>query len=191
MASRPDDGIDAVIEVQDKDGKLATLVVEAKRTAGGRDVGPRREQLDALAVRFPQGQGPVLARYLSPPVRALSTEAGLSYVDATGNMRIAIDSSGLFLSDSGADRDPWRGPGLHRGTLKGEPAANIVRAIADFAGRPPSAGLVHDPNNAPRRSPRHLGDFPPTILPRPRLLPAHSLHRFTGFRVASGSACLR
>ena len=49
-------------------------------------------------------------------------------------MRVEVDNPGLFVSDRGADRDPWRGPGRPRGTLKGEPAAKIARAIADFAG---------------------------------------------------------
>jgi hypothetical protein len=67
-------------------------------------------------------------------VRAKLAESGLSYIDATGNMRVEVASPGLFLSDRGADRDPWRGPGRPRGTLKGEPAAKIVRAVADLSG---------------------------------------------------------
>ena len=49
-------------------------------------------------------------------------------------MRVELDDPRLFISDRGADRDPWRGPGRPRGTLKGEPAAKIVRAVADFTG---------------------------------------------------------
>lgn len=129
-----DGRIDGLIEVADTDGQSATLVAEAKRVVEGRDVVPLRAQLEALARRFPEGQGLLVARYLSPPVREKLSEAGLSYIDATGNMRVAIRSPGLFLSDRGADRDPWRGPGRPRGTLKGAPAAKIVRAVADFTG---------------------------------------------------------
>ncbi|MXW75448.1 MAG: hypothetical protein F4Z58_05340 [Acidimicrobiaceae bacterium] len=125
---------DALIEISDARGKPATLVVEAKRVVEGRDVGRLRERLDVFAREFPRAQGLVVARYLSPPVRAKLTEAGISYVDATGNMRVEVDRPGLFLFDRGADSDPWRGPGRPRGTLKGEPAAKVVRAIADFAG---------------------------------------------------------
>lgn len=49
-------------------------------------------------------------------------------------MRVEIRSPGLFISDRGADHDPWRRPGRPRGTLKGPPAAKIVRAVADFTG---------------------------------------------------------
>ena len=130
----PDGRIDGLIEVIAADGRSATLVVEAKRILEGRDVGGLRDKLERYAQTLPDAQGLVLARYLSPPVRARLAEEELSYIDATGNLRIKISSPGLFLSDRGADRDPWRGPGRPRGTLKGAPAARIVRAIADFAG---------------------------------------------------------
>lgn len=129
-----DPRVDGLIEFVATDGQSARFVAEAKRVVEGRDVGPLREQLVALARNVPNGQGLVLARYLSPPVRAKLAEAGLSYVDATGNMRVEVGSPALFLSDRGADRDPWRGRGRPRGTLKGAPAAKIVRAVADFAG---------------------------------------------------------
>lgn len=130
----PDRRIDGLLEVAGADGRRVTLIVEAKRVVDGRDVEPLRERLDALATGFPQGQGLVVARYLSRPVREKLTEARLSYIDATGNMRVEVRSPGLFLSDRGADRDPWRGPGRPRGTLKGAPAARIVRALSDFTG---------------------------------------------------------
>lgn len=126
--------IDALLEIRDEGGTPATLIVEAKRIVEGRDVASLRAQFDAYAEQFPGAHGLVVARYLSPPVRAKLTGAGMSYIDATGNLRVQLRSPGLFLSDRGADRDPWRGPGRPRGTLKGEPAAKIVRAIADFAG---------------------------------------------------------
>lgn len=129
------DPVDARLDVQDPDGNSATLIIEAKRVVEGRDVASVRAQLEAYAETVPGAQGLVVARYLSPPVRNKLTEAGLSYVDATGNMRIELTRPGLYVSDRGADRDPWRGPGRPRGTLKGEPAARIVRAIADFAGK--------------------------------------------------------
>jgi len=132
--ARNDAGIDGLIEILAADGRSATLVVEAKRVLEGRDVGPLREQLRALARRVPNEQAILMARYLSPPVRAKLAEAGLSYIDATGNMRVEVASPGLFLSDRGADHDPWRGPGRPRGTLKGEPAAKIVRTVVDFSG---------------------------------------------------------
>lgn len=127
--------MDALFEIRDDTGEPATMIVEAKRILEGRDVAALRAQLDAYATAVPGATGLlVIARYLSPPVRSRLVEAGLSYIDATGNMRVQLAKPGLFMADRGADRDPWRGPGRPRGTLKGEPAARVVRAIADFAG---------------------------------------------------------
>ena len=53
-------------------------------------------------------------------------------MDATGNLRVESAWPGLFITRQGSDADPWRGPGRPRGTLKGDPAARIVRAIVDI-----------------------------------------------------------
>lgn len=134
--------VDALIELSDPDGKTAMLLVEAKRVVEGRDVDPIRHRLEAVAKSYPWGQGLVAARYLSPPVRAKLADAGLSFIDATGNIRIALQSPALYISDRGADRDPWRGPGRPRGTLKGAPAAKVVRLLADRRGPWTVTGLI-------------------------------------------------
>jgi hypothetical protein len=129
-----DSRIDGLIEVTAADGQAVTLVVETKRIVEARDVEAIREQLDRYAQVVGASQGLLFARYLSPPVRKRLTDAGMSYIDATGNARVSVASPGLFVSGRGADADPWRGPGRPRGTLKGAPAAKIVRALADFDG---------------------------------------------------------
>ena len=129
-----DRGADGLIELTAADGKATTLVVESKRVVEGRDVEAIRAQLDASAAGIPGSAALLMARYLSPPVRERLARAGISYVDATGNVRVEVSVPGLFVSDRGADRDPWRGPGRPRGTLKGAPPAKIVRALADIGG---------------------------------------------------------
>jgi hypothetical protein len=133
-SSAATDRVDGLIEVSDPAGNSGILIIEAKRVIEGRDVAHVREQLAESGERLKRGQGLVAARYLSPPVRAKLAEAGLSFIDATGNMRVQIASPGLYIADRGADSDPWRGPGRPRGTLKGLPAARVVRAISDFSG---------------------------------------------------------
>ena len=76
----------------------------------------------------------VVARYLSPPTRDRLAEAGVSYADATGNMLVRIDSPAVFILTHGADADPWRGPGRPTGSLKGAPAARVIRTLLDFSG---------------------------------------------------------
>ncbi|MDO8143925.1 helix-turn-helix domain-containing protein [Isoptericola sp. 178] len=86
-----------------------------------------RDRYDADAVV-------VAARYVSTQVGEGLERQGIGYVDATGNMRVSLTLPGLFVSDKGATADPWRGPGRRRDTLKGEPAARVVRTLADRVG---------------------------------------------------------
>lgn len=126
---------DARITVMDPTGNTATLIVEAKRVVEGRDVGQLSQRLPLPEFASQRETGLVVARYLSKPVREKLTAAGLNYIDATGNIRVELQTPGLFISDRGEDKDPWRGKGRPRGTLKGEPAAKIVRTMADYARR--------------------------------------------------------
>lgn len=126
--------IDAELRLRAPDGGEVTLLVEAKRLLNTRDVPIAVEQLKRAAVDRGQEVALLLvARYLAPATRERIVEAGAGYVDATGNVYFAIDRPALLLRDRGADRDPWRGPGRPRGTLKGAPAARVVRALIDFA----------------------------------------------------------
>lgn len=132
LLSGPRSRAGALLEIRDEAGDRATLVIEAKRFVDGRDVPSIQTQIEASVQRLEASGGLVVARYLSASVRSKLGEVGLSYVDATGNVRVELSRPGLFLSDRGEDRDPWRGPGRPLGTLKGEPAAKIVRALVDF-----------------------------------------------------------
>ncbi|MEA5455638.1 hypothetical protein SPF06_12970 [Sinomonas sp. JGH33] len=129
-----DRGADAVLSIRAPDGTKAVLIVEAKRLLETRDVATIREQLANLTARQPGSVGVVVAQYLSKSTRERLAEAGLSFADATGNILVRAEAPGLFISDRGADNDPWRGPGRPRGTLKGEPAAKVVRALLDLKG---------------------------------------------------------
>jgi len=59
----------------------------------------------------------------------------LSYMDSTGNVRVVVERPGLAVLATGADRDPFRTPDRPTNSLKGQPAARVVRALADR--RPP------------------------------------------------------
>lgn len=81
------------------------------------------ERSDGVAV--------VGARYLSEPVRDALVRAGVGYADATGNMWVTADRPAVHIRDVGAGRDPWRGAGRPRGSLKGPTAARLIRALVD------------------------------------------------------------
>lgn len=126
---------DALITIRAPDGTRAVLVVEAKRLVSTRDVPAVLDQLRDYINRIPERPAVplIVARYLAPSTRDRLAEAGASYADATGNVRVLLDRPGLFLRDVGANRDPWRGRGRPRGTLKGLSAALVVRALVDYA----------------------------------------------------------
>jgi len=118
---------DAMLHVRAPDGVALTVPIEVKRVVEGRDVASLAEKAHSTT-----GDFIVMARYLPATVRERLTAVGLSWADATGNMRISFARPGLFVADRGADRDPWRGPGRAKGTLKGDPAAKVVRALVDI-----------------------------------------------------------
>jgi hypothetical protein len=122
---------------------VATLLIEAKRAMTSRDVDGALEQLDGYAAAYGRPAGRMLvARYLAPPIRERLEERGVAYADATGNLFVVSETPGLFIRADGADRDPWRGRGRPRGTLKGAPAARVVRALVDHAEPLPMRRLV-------------------------------------------------
>jgi hypothetical protein len=128
--------LDGLYEIVSPSGERALLVLEAKLSVAGRDVEQLKTQLNHVVSHMLDSghevRALVAAPYLSKPVRKRLEEAGLAYADVTGNVLIELSRPGLFLRDRGADADPWRGPGRPRGTLKGEPAARVVRALTDF-----------------------------------------------------------
>lgn len=123
-------GRDVELGVAAPDGRRVRLVIEIKHVIERRDVARLRELLSPSAVA-PNDVPVVGARYIPPSVREALVDNRLSFVDATGNVRISCDSPAFFVAVRGEDRDPWR-RGRPRGTLKGEPAARVVRALLDY-----------------------------------------------------------
>lgn len=130
----PDSGFDAILSFSAPTGQPSRIAIETKLAIEPRDVPRIRDRLDPERSSGAWDIGLVATRYLSPAARKRIIEAGLSYVDATGNVYIRSDTPPLFIADRGLDSDPWRGPGRPRGTLKGAPAAQVVRALLDAPG---------------------------------------------------------
>lgn len=133
---RLDAGVDAVLRLTAEDASEVVVLMQAKRLMNTRDVPSALDALRRAASRWGQEQPVVTmlaARYLAPATRDRIAELGGGFADATGNVLLAVNRPAVFLRDRGADRDPWRGPGRPRGTLRGPPAARVVRALIDFA----------------------------------------------------------
>jgi hypothetical protein len=133
---RGDQGFDAVLSVDAPDGASIGLILEIKRSVVGRDVETLSNRIRRATDRWTSDAVPmVVSTFLSEPVRQALIARGVSYLDATGNLYLKSRRPALFLRDVGADRDPWRARGRPRGSLRGEPAALVARALVDF--RPP------------------------------------------------------
>ncbi len=128
-ASSADAGpADLMLWLQAPGGPAAHLLVDVRQVVARRDVARLVEELRSGSDG--SSGSLVVARYLAPSVREALTDAGVSYADATGNVRISVEAPALFIADRGEDRDPWR-KGRPLGTLKGEPAARVARALLD------------------------------------------------------------
>ena len=125
---------DAVLELTAPDGRAARLSVEAKSIVNARDVPVIANRLRAAGAGEPS-DAMAVARYLSPRARESLAGAGMSYLDATGNLRLATTEPAVFLLREGADRDPWRTPDRPTSSLRGMPAARVVRALHPANGK--------------------------------------------------------
>lgn len=105
------------------DRKVAVLPIVVRRGLVPRDV----------AALLAGADGPVLvvAPFLGVRARQLIAEAGSSYADATGNLRLVTARPAVFLEAAGAQRDPGRTPRPLQ-SLRGSAAARVVRGLLEF-----------------------------------------------------------
>ena len=122
---------DETLQVVAPDGRRATLAVQAKTLISPRDVQVVAQQALGSTLGVPL----LCARYLSPRTRAALADRGVAYADITGNMRIVLVDPALVVITTGADNDPYRTPDRPTNSLRGAPAAKVVRALVDV--RPP------------------------------------------------------
>ncbi len=116
-------------------GEQATFVIKVMHSPGAQvllsAVGPLARSADLTE----GGALPlVVAASLSPRSKQVLVERGVSYADATGNLRISAQRPGLFIDVTGATKDPWPEDRPLR-SLRGRGAGRAVRALVDF--RPP------------------------------------------------------
>jgi hypothetical protein len=107
------------------------LLVGVKARVSARDAA----QIGAAVSQATHGTIPspwiLFARYASTMARKRLREAGVSYLDLTGNAWISIDRPAVFIERHGADTDPDP-PRRGVRSLKGAKAARIVRALCDW-----------------------------------------------------------
>lgn len=130
----PDYQPDAVFEVRAPDGSCAILLVEARRGLAAQQAADVGSRLAAVARRGRADAVLLIAPFLSAMTRDRLRQAGASYLDLTGNARVALDRPALLIETQGAEKNP-NPPRRGIRSLKGAKAARLVRALCDW--RPP------------------------------------------------------
>ena len=107
------------------DGRAAILKVLPVPSLTPRDVLVLRVRHLAGEAELPDL---VVAPYLSAETRRRLWETGIGYADATGNVRLSVETPGLYIEVQGAERDPAlrRRPDRR---LAGPRAGRLVRAL--------------------------------------------------------------
>ena len=134
--------VDAVLALTDPQGDSATVIVETKgqpleaRAVSSLLYQSQRLLDDNIEVRDPNGSRcfMVIAPFLGPSAKERLADAGISYADATGNMRVVTGRPAVFIETEGAVRNPWR-ENVPLRSLQGRRSARVVRAFLDY--RPP------------------------------------------------------
>ena len=132
--------VDAILEIRDPDGISSYIIVEVKtKPVEPRLVASVASQLKSLSLsRYDEAGHPgaipatmLVSTYLSPLTRERLAEAGISYADSTGNLRLTVERPAVFIETQGADKNPFREERPLR-SLKGGRAARVARGLLDY-----------------------------------------------------------
>ena len=120
---------DVLLSVRGPAGVGVTYRVEAKR-AGGRSLA---DTVAALRERQRETGFPVLfvADYIGPATRRALAQAGISYVDATGWVRLVSDDPLILLTGEGAERSPRAPESSAVVRLNGVATGRVIRALSE------------------------------------------------------------
>lgn len=125
--------LDGVFQIENLVKERARFAIEVKRSFEVRDLSQIVRQIEEAKNKIEESLAPmIVARYISKSAQEWLRTNQISYADATGNFMLTSPLTSTFvISDSGAKSDPWRGPGRPRNTLKGDSAAQVVRAVLE------------------------------------------------------------
>jgi hypothetical protein len=117
-------GAERRLVIRAPDDRLVQFDVKSRKNLLPRDI-------PNLLLRQNPAELLIVAPFISPRSREMLIEAGASYADATGNLRIIAREPAIFLEARGLDRDPGTRPRSLK-SLKGAAAGRVVRALCDF-----------------------------------------------------------
>ena len=127
---------DAMLEVSAPDGTKSVLPVEVRLGLDPREVPAVLEKLKRIIIDADtpaETKGPplIVARYISPRTQEMLAQAGACFADSVGNVSLWLERPALYIQSEGASKNPWREERELR-SLKGRPAAEVIRALCDF-----------------------------------------------------------
>ncbi len=131
---------DAAFALDDPQGVSAIIIaevklspLEARQVSFLMDIWQRR-----LIPQCQEHWGPdnnlafiVVTPFLGRSARERLSEAGISYADATGNIRFALHKPAVFIETQGAPRNPWR-ENVPLRSLRGNKTGRVVRGFLDY-----------------------------------------------------------
>ena len=132
--------VDAILEIRAPDGISSEIMVETKLKPVQPNVlssveshleASARARREQNGTTGPEPVSMLISPYLSPLTRKRLTEAGISYADSTGNIRLSVERPAVFVHNQGADKNPIREKRPLR-SLKGGRTARVVRALMDY-----------------------------------------------------------
>lgn len=129
-------GQDRLLNLKSPNSSGRGFIVEVKRSLAPKEVAAMLNPELVRRLRVMSGGTPILvvAPFISSRSQELLAEQDISYLDLTGNIRLVLESPGLFVQTTGATRNPYSTSRPTRG-LRGAKAGVIVRTLIDA--RPP------------------------------------------------------
>jgi hypothetical protein len=114
---------------------FTTMVVEAKRVFGPRDVDRLLTGVGrTLRVLSPNIPILLVTPWLSRRTQELLAGEGINYLDLTGNALIRLEYPSLYIETHGASKDPFPPP-KSKARVQGPKAGRLIRLLVDV--RPP------------------------------------------------------
>lgn len=122
---------DLALRVAGPRGARATFLGEVQREPSGARLAETLARLRSMT-KSVRGSRPLLvAPWLSRPLQERLATGNVSFVDATGAVRLISDQPALLVTAQGATRNPWPVDKALQ-SLRGSGTARAVRALVDF-----------------------------------------------------------
>lgn len=121
---------DLVATLTAPNGESVVYVGEAKRESTGSGLRTALAQLQSYVSALPGARPLFIAPWISERTRDRLTLENVSFIDATGNVRLVADRPGMYVTAMGASKNPWPTDKTLQ-SLRGKGTMRAVRALLD------------------------------------------------------------